>query len=87
MKEARLYAVVENNNDTGNASNFFEVYGGGRGLKMTVLERIPTDNETLGAFKITLETFSDGGNESHMPMTFFNTNYSTSLTAVTALLS
>lgn len=87
MKNSKLYAVVENANDSGNASTFFEVYGSGRGLKMTAMERIPTDNDTLGAFKVTLETFSDGGNETNMPETFFITSYAASLTAVTALLT
>jgi len=87
MKEAKLYAIVENNNDSGNGDAFFEIYGNGRGLKLTQLERIPTDTDTLGAFKVTLETFSEGGNESHMPLTFFTTDHATSLTAVTALLT
>ena len=87
MKNSVLYAVTENANDDGNGDNFFEIFGAGRGLRLTALERVPTDNETLGAFKVTLETFAEGGNESNMPITLFNTDYATTLTAVTALLS
>ena len=87
MKNSVLYAITENANDDGNGDNFFEIFGAGRGLRLTALERVPTDNETLGAFKVTLETFAEGGNESNMPITLFNTDYATTLTAVTALLT
>jgi hypothetical protein len=87
MKNAKLFAIVQGVEDDGNGDNFFEVYGLGRGLKLTTLSRIPTDNETLGAFNVVLETYQDGGNETQMPVTFFDTDYDTTEAAVTALLT
>lgn len=87
MKNSKLFAITQGVEDDGNGDNFFEVHGLGRGLKMTKCQRVMTDNESLGAFQITLETFSDGGNESQMPPNFFITSYDASLAAVTALLT
>lgn len=87
MKNSKLFAIVQYIEDDGNGDCFFEVFGLGRGLKLTTMDRVPTDNESLGAFQIVLETFSEGGNESQMPSTFFDTDFDTSLTAVTALLT
>ena len=85
MKNAKLFVITEQYEDSGNGDNFYEVYGIGRGLRMAEMERIVTDNESLGAFKITLETFSDGGNESHMPPTFFKTNFAATKVLVDSL--
>jgi len=87
MKNSKLFAITQGVEDDGNGDNFFEVHGLGRGLKLSVLDRVQGDNETLGAFSAVLETFADGGNESQMPATFFDTDFDTSLAAVTALLT
>lgn len=86
MKNSTLYAITQNSDDSGNGDNFFELFGIGRGLRLTAVERIPTDNETLGAFKVTLETFAEGGNESNMPLTVFVTDFTASKAVVDALL-
>jgi hypothetical protein len=87
MKNAKLFAITQGVEDDGNGDNYFEIHGLGRGLKLTTLDRIVGDNETLGAFSAVLETYSEGGNESEMPSTFFDTDFDTTLAAATALLT
>ena len=78
---------MENRNAPGNGDNFFEVYGLDQGLEVSEMIRIPSDNETIGAFNITVKTTDDGGKEPYMPRTWFDTDYATTKALVDALLT
>lgn len=80
------FAIVQNINDTGNADNFFEVFGVNRGLDVISNVRINADGDTAGAFVTTLQTSEDGSKENKMPGTFFDTDFITTLAKVDALL-
>lgn len=83
----KLFAVVENMNAAGNGNSIFEVYGLKAGLELQTNVRIPADTETGGAFSLSLLTSPNGGKEPKMPQSWFITNYTTTLAAVTALLT
>jgi hypothetical protein len=73
-------------NSPGNANTFFEIYGLGVGLESSQITRISRDTEYMGAFRVTLQT-SETLIESAMPLTYFNTDYDTSLSDLNDLLS
>jgi len=73
-------------NSPGNSNTFFEIYGLGAGLESSQITRVSRDNEYMGAFRVTLQT-SESLIETAMPVTYFNTDYDTSLADLQALLT
>lgn len=87
MAMTKMVAIIENRNTTGNSNSVFEVYGLEVGLDMQTNVRIPADNETAGAFSISLMTSPNGGKEPKMPQSWWLTNYATTKALVDALLT
>lgn len=85
MKDGNFVCIIENNYRGTNGNSKYEVYGIGAGLKADVLERNPADAETLGAFKVTLKT-QEYAREAKPPVTFFDTDETTTDAAIQALL-
>jgi hypothetical protein len=83
----KVFSIIENKNAVGNENNFFECYGLNVGLEASSLMRIPADQESGGAFTITLNTPEAEGKEPKMPQTFFKTSYAATLALVNALLT
>ena len=74
----KLVAITFLMDVAGNHNTYFEIYGLGAGLETTTLTRINRDQESMSAFRLTLQT-PDSLIESRLPMTYFNTDYNTSL--------
>ena len=87
MAAVKQFAIVENRNAVGNGDSIFEVYGSGVGLDMISNVRIPADNESGGAFVVQLKTGDEGGRETELPATFFETDFATTEALVEALLT
>lgn len=85
MKNGNFVCIIQNNYRGANGNSKYEIYGVGTGLKAEVLERNPADAETLGAFKVTLKT-QEYAREAKMPVTFFDTDETTTDAAIQALL-
>lgn len=82
-----LFAIAENKMKGEDGNSAFEIYGLDAGLQMEEFERNPNDKDTLGAFKFRLKT-NENSREGNMPYTFWDgTSYSSTLAAITALLS
>lgn len=86
MAFGKLFGIVENRNAPGNADSIFETYGLGVGLEANAMTRAASDQESGGAFAITLQTPEAEGKEPKMPQSFFKTDYATTLALVDALL-
>lgn len=82
----KVWGVLENKNAPGNGNSIFEVYGLNVGMEASALSRIPADQETGGAFSITVMTPEAEGKEPKMPQSWFLTDYPTTLALVNALL-
>jgi len=87
MFAVEQFAIIENAKDSGNADNFFEVYGFSRGLVPITGRRAAADNDTGGAWVIQLKTGDQGGRESKTPSTFFITDLATTEAAIETLLT
>lgn len=85
MARGQIVAVVENNyrGVAGNAS--FEIFGLDAGLTVTALETNKSDQDTQGAYVVTLST-NDKFREPHLPSTLFITDYAASLAVFNGLL-
>ena len=81
----KIVAIVENVNAAGNGDSVFEIFGSGVGLEVVSMTRLSRDTESMGAFSIGLKTSDNEGKESKLPLSFFNTDYATTLAAITAL--
>ena len=86
MALGKLWAVIENKNALGNGDSVFEVYGIQVGMEASAITRIPADQETGGAFTISLTTPEAEGKEPKMPQSWFDTDYATTLAKVELLL-
>jgi len=86
MSKGRFVAIVENNfkGATGNAA--YEVYGMDSGLILETMERDPGNQDTQGAYDVTLKS-SEFSREAHLPATIFITDYDTTKTLVDGLYS
>lgn len=80
MSRANLVAVVENKNKTAGDSTF-EVYGLDVGLTLNTFSDDPTNADNEGAYVLQLAS-PDDYKEPHMPATFFDTDYTTTKTAL-----
>ena len=87
MAAVEQFAIVENAKDSGNADNFFEVYGFSRGLVPITIRRAVADGDTAGSFVLQFKTGDTGGKEGNTPSTFFLTDLATTEAAVEALLT
>ena len=87
MALGKMVAIVENANVAGNQDSVFEVYGLGAGLEVVTLTRIAKDLETAGSFSVGLKTSDNEGKEAKMPVSWWDTDYNTTLAKVEALLS
>lgn len=84
LLNSKVVAIVENNDHGTTGETKYEVYGWESGLKIT--EMPATTEMTDGvAYQATLASPS-GGQESVLPMSFFNTDEATTDEAVDALL-
>jgi hypothetical protein len=86
MALGKLFAILENKNAVGNGNSIFEVYGINVGLEANAMTRAASDQESGGAFNITLQTPENEGKEPKLPQSFFLTDYATTLALVDALL-
>jgi hypothetical protein len=87
MSYQPMAAIVYGPNDSSLGNAAFEIYGLNTGLDVATLIRINADNETGGAYRVQLASPDSGGIEPHLPFTFFDTDYATTLAAVLALKS
>ena len=85
MRQSRLIAVIENNHKGDGGDAAFEVYGLESGLELVEMERVVADTETQGAYNLVLRS-SENSRESHLPNTYFITDYATTKTDVETLL-
>ena len=76
MTNVKIVAIVENNYKGSTGEVPFEIYGLRSGLTINVLERIVNDQETQGAYNITLSS-SEQIKEPYLPATLFDTDYAT----------
>jgi hypothetical protein len=74
MTNTKVVAIVENNYKGSTGEVPFEIYGLRSGLEITVMERIVNDQETQGAYNITLSS-SEQIKEPYLPATLFDTSY------------
>ena len=79
--------VVENANDSSNSDSIFEVYGLDRGLEAETITRSPVDTESGAAYVVQLATPDTGGAEVQPAVSWFITDYATTLAAVETLLT
>lgn len=85
LKDGDTVAIVYNKfkGTAGNAA--FDVYGLDAGLKSATIERDGVNQETQGAFQISLMSDAETGLEPFLPKTAFITNYATTLAMVETL--
>jgi len=76
MTNVKVVAIVENNFKGSTGEVPFEIYGLRSGLTINVLERIVNDQETQGAYNITLSS-SEQIKEPYLPATLFDLDYLT----------
>ena len=86
MALGKIVAVVENKNSPGNVDSVFEVFGLGTGMEVQTMTRINRDLETAGSWSIVLSTPDNEGQEATLPISWFDTDYATTLALVDALL-
>jgi len=84
MKYGRFVVIAENvfRGTAGNSA--FEVYGLNVGLEITILEKDPNNVDTQGGFDFTFAT--NKNKEPKMPLTFFDTDYTTTKALIDGLL-
>jgi len=82
----RMFAIVENANDSSYGDSIFEIYGF-NGMEVNELTRTPSDPDTSGAYVMNMQTPEAYGGETRLPITFDAGGYEATLAAVEALLS
>ena len=82
----KVVAVVQNMNVPGNADSVFEVFGKDTGLELITNVRINADQETAGAFSISLKTSDESGKEPKLPTSWWDTDFATTKAKVDTLL-
>jgi hypothetical protein len=76
LKSTKVIAIVENNYAGTDSATSFEIYGLRAGLELTVSERIVNDQETQGAYNLTLAS-GEFAKEPYLPATLWDTDYAT----------
>ena len=87
MMATAQFAIVENSKDDSLGDSVFEVFGINRGMEGSELLRINADTDTSGAYVITLVTPDEGGKETTLPESFWDTDLATTEALVEALLT
>ncbi len=87
LKDSDLVAIVYNKFKGESGNGAFEVYGFDAGLKLETMERDVTNQETQGAFAISLMSDPDTGLEPFPPKTLYLTSYAVSLAIVEGLFT
>lgn len=85
MAKGRVVAIVENNYKNAAGDTAFEIFGREAGLYVTAMERNPNDPDNQGAIVVTLSS-SEKSLESRMPITLYDTDYTTTKALVDALV-
>lgn len=85
MMLGKMVGIVENVNAAGNSDSVFELFGYGVGMEGQTLTRINRDTESGGSFQIELMTSDNEGKEAKLPLSFWDTDYPTTLAKVVAL--
>jgi len=85
MANGKYIVVIENNHVNAAADSAFEVYGEIAGMELAEGSRMPTDVESEAGWVMTLRS-PERSKEPRVPATFLDTDYSTSKTALNALL-
>jgi hypothetical protein len=85
MMLGKMVGIVENVNAVGNGDSVFEIFGYGVGMEGQTLTRINRDTESGGSFQIDLMTSDNEGKEAKLPLSFWDTDYATTLAKVVAL--
>jgi hypothetical protein len=78
--------ITFNMNVPGNEDGYFEVFGLGAGMEAETLTRINRDLDTGASFSVSLKT-STFLSEAKIPLNFFDTDYTTTLNKILALLA
>lgn len=86
MAHDRMFAIVENANDSSLEDSVFEVYGLG-GMEINELNRTPTDPDTLGAYVLNMQTPEAYGGEPKIPVSYDAGGYEATLLAIDVLLA
>lgn len=82
----KVVAVVQNINADGNGDAVFEVFGKSVGLELITNVRINADQETGGAWSLSLKTSDETGKEPKLPTSYFDTDFATTKAKVDLLL-
>jgi hypothetical protein len=85
LAQGRVIAIVENNFAGSDDATKFEIYGLKAGLLLRAAERIVADQETQGAYNLTLRS-SDQSKEPNLPATFFDTSITVTRGIINSLL-
>ena len=85
LAQGRVIAIVENNFAGSDDATKFEIYGLKAGLLLRAAERIVADQETGGAYNLTLRS-SDFSKEGNLPATFFDTSITVTRALINSLL-
>ncbi len=87
MALSKVVAIIQNVNAPGNGDAVFEVFGKDSGMEIQAgAMRINSDNETGGAYTISLKTSDESGKEPKLPTSWFETDYLSTQALVEALL-
>lgn len=85
MMQAKLCAIVQNQFEASDGSAAFTFYGVQQGLQIAEMEQLKSDQETLGAYRVSLKSY-DQALEAKLPNAIFITDFSTTKTMIDGLL-
>jgi hypothetical protein len=85
MAKGKFVAIIENNFKGNGGDAAFEIFGLDVGLDLMAMEANKSDQDTQGAYVLTLRT-PDTFKEPHLPASLFLTDYATTKAIVDALL-
>jgi hypothetical protein len=85
LSKGRVVAIVQNNYKGTSGESAFEVYGGDAGLLCTAMESDVNNNDTGGAYAITLASKAPSL-EPHLPATIYITDFATTKAIVDGLV-
>ncbi|MES2397951.1 MAG: hypothetical protein V4549_18205 [Bacteroidota bacterium] len=87
LKDGDVCAIIYNKFKGVSGNGAFELYGLDAGLKVETLERDLANQETQGAFSISLMSDADTGLEPFPPKTIYITDYATTLAMIEGLFT
>lgn len=86
MAHDRLFAIIENANDSALGNSIFEIYGLG-GMELNEITRNPTDPDTGGAYVTNMQTPETYGGETRLPISLDAGGYQATLDLIDVLLA